>query len=58
MFLLKIRVAKTAANKNVYASCEFSVYLKFRFYISFWHVGQDAAPRAAAVINTGRWQQF
>gem|GEM_PF-4744134 len=34
------------------------VNLKFSLYISFRHVGQDAASKAAAVMNTGRWAQL
>ncbi|HNQ13771.1 MAG TPA: hypothetical protein PKM16_11245, partial [Bacteroidia bacterium] len=38
----------------VYASCRYRVNLKLSFCITFRHVGQDAASKAAAVINTGR----
>jgi hypothetical protein len=30
--------------------------MKFSFYISFRHVRQDAASKAAAVTNTGRYK--
>ena len=40
--------------QSVYASCGGRFNLKFCFYIGFRHVGQDAASKAASVINTGR----
>ena len=42
---------------HCYYSCGGSVNLKFSFYISLRHVGQDAASKTAAVINTGRYAQ-
>jgi len=46
-----------SAQHSVYASCGECVNMKFSFYISIRHVGQDAASKAAAVINTGRCRQ-
>lgn len=41
--------------QSVYASGGLGVHLAFSFYIWFRPVGEGATPKAAAVINTGRY---
>ena len=48
---------KNGTQQSVYASYGGRVKVKVNLYITFRHVGQDAASSAAAVINTGRCQQ-
>ena len=52
----KVTVDAHELQQSVYASCGSSGKLKFSLYITFRYVGQDAASKTAAVINTCRWR--
>ena len=54
---MEIDGKKNGTQQSVYASYGGRVKVKVNLYITFRHVGQDAASSAAAVINTGRYRQ-